>query len=72
MGFDYQPELMDWQQVFGNDNPVVLEIVFGMGESLVEMKKTHLRKISSALNYTALVSVLVWLRRVKRVSLTCV
>lgn len=39
MGIDYQPELLDWQQVFGNDNPVVLEIGFGMGASLVEMAK---------------------------------
>ncbi len=39
MGIDYQEQLLDWQQVFGNDNPVVLEIGFGMGASLVEMAK---------------------------------
>ncbi len=39
MGIDFQTELLNWQQVFGNDNPVVLEIGFGMGASLVEMAK---------------------------------
>ncbi len=67
MGIDYQPELLDWQQVFGNDNPVVLEIGFGMGASLVEMAKNAPEKTSSVLKCTAQVSVLVWLRRVKRV-----
>ncbi|MDA9557472.1 tRNA (guanosine(46)-N7)-methyltransferase TrmB [Vibrio sp.] len=39
MGIDYQKELLNWKEVFGNDNPVVLEIGFGMGASLVEMAK---------------------------------
>jgi tRNA (guanine-N7-)-methyltransferase len=39
MGIDYQEQLLDWNEVFGNDNPVVLEIGFGMGASLVEMAK---------------------------------
>ncbi len=39
MGIDYQPQLIDWKEVFANDNPVVLEIGFGMGASLVEMAK---------------------------------
>ncbi|MGR5253772.1 tRNA (guanosine(46)-N7)-methyltransferase TrmB [Vibrio astriarenae] len=39
MGIDYQEKLLDWKEVFGNDNPVVLEIGFGMGASLVEMAK---------------------------------
>ena len=39
MGVDYQDTLLNWQDVFGNDNPVVLEIGFGMGASLVEMAK---------------------------------
>ncbi len=39
MGVDYQKQLLNWQEVFGNDNPVVLEIGFGMGASLVEMAK---------------------------------
>ncbi len=39
MGIDYQQQLLVWQEVFGNDNPVVLEIGFGMGASLVEMAK---------------------------------
>ncbi|SHO55635.1 tRNA (guanosine(46)-N7)-methyltransferase TrmB [Vibrio quintilis] len=37
MGIDYCEQRLDWQQVFGNDHPVVLEIGFGMGASLVEM-----------------------------------
>lgn len=39
MGIDYRPEQLSWQAVFGNDHPVVLEIGFGMGASLVEMAK---------------------------------
>ncbi|CAH0532589.1 tRNA (guanine-N(7)-)-methyltransferase [Vibrio stylophorae] len=39
MGIDFALERLDWQQVFGNSNPVVLEIGFGMGASLVEMAK---------------------------------
>ncbi|ORT52090.1 tRNA (guanine-N7)-methyltransferase [Vibrio sp. qd031] len=39
MGIDYQEQLLVWKEVFGNDNPVVLEIGFGMGASLVEMAK---------------------------------
>ncbi|WBA09082.1 tRNA (guanosine(46)-N7)-methyltransferase TrmB [Salinivibrio kushneri] len=39
MGIDFEATELDWQQVFGNDNPVVLEIGFGMGASLVEMAK---------------------------------
>ncbi|WP_456296282.1 tRNA (guanosine(46)-N7)-methyltransferase TrmB [Vibrio sp. AK197] len=39
MGIDYQPQRLNWNEVFGNDNPVVLEIGFGMGASLVEMAK---------------------------------
>lgn len=37
MGLDYQTSTIDWSAVFGNNNPVVLEIGFGMGASLVEM-----------------------------------
>lgn len=39
MGLEHQNGKIDFQQVFGNDNPVVLEIGFGMGASLVEMAK---------------------------------
>ncbi|OOE40398.1 tRNA (guanosine(46)-N7)-methyltransferase TrmB [Salinivibrio kushneri] len=39
MGIDFEATELDWLQVFGNDNPVVLEIGFGMGASLVEMAK---------------------------------
>jgi tRNA (guanine-N7-)-methyltransferase len=44
MGIDFQQALLDWQQVFGNENPVVLEIGFGMGASLVEMAKNSPEK----------------------------
>lgn len=37
LGLDYQAEPFDFQTIFGNNNPVVLEIGFGMGRSLVEM-----------------------------------
>ena len=37
MGITYNEEMIDFSDVFGNDNPVVLEIGFGMGKSLVEM-----------------------------------
>lgn len=39
MGIDFKAELIDWASIFGNDHPVVLEIGFGMGASLVEMAK---------------------------------
>jgi len=37
MGIDYQPSTLDLTTIFGNDNPVKLEIGFGNGESLVKM-----------------------------------
>ncbi len=36
-GLDFQESLFDFNAIFGNDNPVILEIGFGMGKSLVEM-----------------------------------
>lgn len=36
-GIDYSPELLDFNAIFGNEQPVVLEIGFGNGESLVQM-----------------------------------
>ena len=36
-GLKHADGMLDYQQVFGNDNPVVLEIGFGMGKSLIEM-----------------------------------
>lgn len=39
MGIDFIAKPLNWMEVFGNDNPVVLEIGFGMGASLVEMAK---------------------------------
>lgn len=40
IGIDYHPRLpLHWKAVFGNDNPVTLEVGFGMGASLVEMAR---------------------------------
>ncbi len=39
MGLEYSAEAIDLEAVFGNSSPVVLEIGFGMGASLVEMAK---------------------------------
>jgi tRNA (guanine-N7-)-methyltransferase len=39
MGLNHSDGLIDVQTLFKNDNPVVLEIGFGMGKSLVEMAK---------------------------------
>jgi len=39
MGLEHQNGLIDATNLFGNDNPIVLEIGFGMGKSLVEMAK---------------------------------
>jgi tRNA (guanine-N7-)-methyltransferase len=39
MGLVHEQGMLDFSQVFGNDNGVVLEIGFGMGKSLVEMAK---------------------------------
>jgi len=36
-GIDYSPEPLDFNSLFGNNQPVVLEIGFGNGESLVQM-----------------------------------
>ncbi|EPE37256.1 tRNA (guanine-N(7)-)-methyltransferase [Candidatus Photodesmus katoptron] len=44
MGINYQNCFLDWNQVFGNYNPVILEIGFGMGKSLVAMAKNELEK----------------------------
>ena len=39
MGVDYQEEMLDFTALFGREGPVVLEIGFGMGKSLIEMAK---------------------------------
>ncbi len=39
MGLEHKDGLIDFSAVFGNYNPVVAEIGFGMGKSLVEMAK---------------------------------
>lgn len=37
MGLSHENNILDLAALFGNNNPVVLEIGFGMGKSLVEM-----------------------------------
>jgi len=39
MGLSHQDGLVDLKALFGNDNPTILEIGFGMGKSLVAMAK---------------------------------
>ncbi|MFA6839435.1 MAG: tRNA (guanosine(46)-N7)-methyltransferase TrmB [Sphaerochaetaceae bacterium] len=38
-GIPFRPEPLDWTTVFGNDNPVVVEIGFGMGDSTARIAK---------------------------------
>lgn len=40
-GIDFKSQPIDFKQIYGNDNPVVLEIGFGMGASFIEMAKNH-------------------------------
>ncbi|MGB5612436.1 MAG: tRNA (guanosine(46)-N7)-methyltransferase TrmB [Sedimenticolaceae bacterium] len=40
-GLEYQSQALDLRSVFGNENPVFLEIGFGNGESLAEMAHRH-------------------------------
>jgi len=44
MGLELQQGMLDLKQVFGREAPVVLEIGFGMGDSLVEMAKDQPEK----------------------------
>ncbi|QBY03177.1 tRNA (guanosine(46)-N7)-methyltransferase TrmB [Thalassotalea sp. HSM 43] len=39
MGLNHSDGMLTMSAVFGNDNPVTLEVGFGMGKSLVEMAK---------------------------------
>jgi tRNA (guanine-N7-)-methyltransferase len=41
MGVEYKAQAIDLAELFGRDAPVVLEIGFGMGKSLVEMAKNE-------------------------------
>ncbi|MEM6052431.1 tRNA (guanosine(46)-N7)-methyltransferase TrmB [Erwinia sp. P7711] len=41
MGVEYQPEAVDLVSLFGREAPVVLEIGFGMGASLVTMAENN-------------------------------
>lgn len=40
-GLDYQDQAFDFHKIYSNDNPVVLEIGFGMGKSLVQMAQEN-------------------------------
>lgn len=40
-GLEPSENQLNWQEVFGNDNPVVFEIGFGMGVSLFEMAQNE-------------------------------
>jgi len=40
-GIDYQPQVLDLAGIFGNSNPVVLEIGFGNGDSLADMAESQ-------------------------------
>lgn len=44
MGINFETKRLNWEDVFGNQNPVVLEIGFGMGASLVEMAQNNPNK----------------------------
>ncbi|EAR62766.1 tRNA (guanosine(46)-N7)-methyltransferase TrmB [Neptuniibacter caesariensis] len=44
MGLELQQGMLDLNEVFGREAPVVLEIGFGMGDSLVEMAKDQPEK----------------------------
>ncbi len=37
----FKQELIDFKRVFGNDNPVIIEIGFGMGQATVEIAKNN-------------------------------
>ncbi|MCR5386945.1 MAG: tRNA (guanosine(46)-N7)-methyltransferase TrmB [Treponema sp.] len=37
----FKQELIDFKTVFGNDNPVIIEIGFGMGQATVEIAKNN-------------------------------
>ncbi len=40
-GLDYRQQALGLQEVFGNDQPVILEIGFGNGDSLAQMARSH-------------------------------
>ncbi|CAJ0990906.1 tRNA (guanosine(46)-N7)-methyltransferase TrmB [Pantoea sp. Nvir] len=41
MGIEFQPEILDMTRLFRRNKPVVLEIGFGMGDSLVTMAQNN-------------------------------
>jgi len=41
LGLDYQNAHFDFATIYGNTNPVILEIGFGMGKSLVDMAEAN-------------------------------
>ncbi|KMT65149.1 tRNA (guanosine(46)-N7)-methyltransferase TrmB [Catenovulum maritimum] len=43
-GLEYKNEKFNWSEIFGNDNPIVFEIGFGMGGSLIKMAQAEPNK----------------------------
>ncbi len=41
MGIEYREQQLDFAELFGNDNPVILEIGFGMGKSLAKQARKY-------------------------------
>ncbi len=41
MGIEFTPQPLSFSEVFGNDQPVILEIGFGMGKSLAEQARNY-------------------------------
>ena len=41
LGVDYAPQLLDFESLYGNTHPVILEIGFGNGDSLAEMADSN-------------------------------
>ncbi len=71
MGVEYQPDALDFTALFGRQAPVVLEIGFGMGASLVTMAQQHPEQnfIGIEVHLRALARALAQLR--KRGSVIC-
>lgn len=40
-GLDFQPDILNFEEIYGNNHPVVLEIGFGMGTSLLQMAEEN-------------------------------
>lgn len=72
MGMELEDGPIDPQQVFGRDSHVVLEIGYGMGQSLVQMAAAAPEKTLSASKFTCRVLAHCCTMPRKRALLTCV